>query len=99
MTKAERNELESKILQMVAEGKTDKQIREEIPGCSRKRIESVRQQNGILKQNRPSKYYHRIDDFKNEEKPVIGKKVTINGVNYIDITGDIVDCGNAYRGN
>lgn len=98
MTRAERNELESKILAMVIEGKTDKQIKDELPGCSRKRIESVRQKNGLLKQKRPDLYYHRIDDFKDEEKPVIGQKVVIHGDKYIDITGDIVDCGTAYRG-
>lgn len=100
MNKKERNELESKIYESILSGMPDKEVAE-LYKVSYKRVQSIRLQNSLVKLPREhtiERLGDRLTHF-HEEKKIVGVPFEYQGHKYIDITGDIVDCGIAYRRN
>lgn len=90
--------LEAKILELLKADVPDKDIAEQL-GCALESVESVRHRHGMLRRSPNSNTYSTIDDYKlaDEKKTIKGVKWEYKGHKYIDITGDIVDCGIAYK--
>lgn len=91
-----REQIDSVILGYLQEGKTEEEVAE-ITGCAIKRVQSVRHRNGMYKRVQNKADVSRIDDFKIEERKIVGVPVIIKGKRYMDVTGDIVDCGSTYQ--
>lgn len=93
-----RIELEEKILGLIHDGFTEEEILKMVPECNRERFESIRHRNDLRKQKPNECHFPTISDVCFEEKKEVkGVPYVYQGKKYIDITGDIVDCGIAYK--
>ena len=100
MNKEQRMALNEEILNEINKGLSDKEIAEMLR-VSPKRVQSIRLQSSILRKAMGGKEVTRVIDktaIFEDKREIVGVPYVYQGHKYIDITGDIIDCGNAYKG-
>lgn len=83
------------IFDLINKGIADEEICK-ICNCNIEKIKCVRQRYGLVKRT-VDMNYSRIEDYKEEQKKSVAVPVVIGGKTYMDVTGDLIDCGSVYR--